>query len=356
MIARMSSSLLGPRARVLIILGTAAFSAAFLQCVGDDPTTTPTTNDAGSDASVGTDAASTTDGGADAGSSVCAWDAKFDAPVPVAIDGLAFDASVDGGAVEGHPSLSPDELTIYFHGNSGVLNDGGTGNDIFMATRGSKSDPFGAPVRLPISTNYTDTSPSVSNDGTALYYDVSAADGGLLSAIWVAQRGSTADVFGSQHLLASPPASPQAGIVFSDGQPFISADSIELWFTSRRDAGTGALNIYSAQQSGGVFGAATEQDVLNSNVSDYDPSLSADRLTVYFSSGRPGGGGGADDIWRSHRFAVSDDFPAPMPVVELNSPNDEFGGWLSPDNCRFYFETQRDGIHLAHLYMAERSP
>ena len=338
----------------VVIMTTAISGAAFLQCVGD--TSTPSsTADGGSDASVedssATDATSANDAGGDAAPTTCAWDKPFN--TPVAVPGIPT-----GGAVEGHPSLSPDELTIYFHGMGGTLSDGSTKDDIFMASRGMRTDAFGTAAPLTINTNFADSNPSISNDGTTLYFDsTSSSDGGAFTALWVAQRSAAAiGPFSNQHPLGSPPASPQAGSSVADGQPFITADNIELWFTSRRDGGTGAVDIYSSLLSGGSFGATIEEALLNSTSSDYAPLLSADRLTVYFSSGRAGGGGGLDDLWRSHRSTVADAFPAPTPVTELNSTEDEFGGWLSPDNCRIYFESQRGNPGASSLYVAERTP
>jgi Tol biopolymer transport system component len=343
MIATMNASALRLRSTALLIVAVGISSAALLQCVGDDPTTATIVDAGGSDTSV------TGDSNADdAGPSTCAWDKPFNAPAALA--GIPTDS-----AVEGHPSLSPDELTIYFHGLGGSLSDGSTGNDLYMATRTSRAAPFGVAVQLAISTPFTDGNASVSHDGTTLYYDSATSDGGSLTALWVAQRLSAGQAFTGQHLLASPPASSQAGISLSDGQPFITADDAEFWFTSRRDGGTGAVDIYSSLLSGGSFGAATEEALLNSSSSDYAPSLSFDRLTVYFSSGRPNGIGGGVDIWRSHRSTVADAFPAPVPVGELNSTSDEYGGWLSSDNCRYYFESRRDG-NSAHIFLAERSP
>jgi hypothetical protein len=333
--------------RAQTFFAAAITSAALVHCVGDDPTAAPTV-DAGdvSDASVQNDSAASGDASIDAGPTSCAWDKTFGTPVP--LPGIPTDA------VEGHPSLSPNELTIYFHGFGGSLSDSSTGDDLYVATRASIADPFGTPSKLAISTNGSDQNASVTSDHTTLYYDFTAADGGA-SALWVAQKGSLPE-FNNPHALGSPPASPQAGVTVSDGQPFITADDVELWFTSRRDGGTGAVDIYSSLLSGGSFGAPIEEALLNSTFSEYAPSLSFDRLTVYFSSGRPSGLGGADDIWRSHRSTVADAFPAPSPVAELNSPANEFGGWLSPDNCRFYFETRRAASGLNNIYLAERTP
>lgn len=94
---------------------------------------------------------------------------------------------------------------------------------------------------------------------------------------------------------------------------------------------------------------------LNSNAEDQVPTLSADKLTIYLASNRPGGHGNDNsDIWSAHRSTTSDGFPAPTPVSELNSSGTEYPGWLSPDNCRFYFTSDRAGTH--DIYVTSRHP
>ena len=296
--------------------------------------------DASTDSS--TDAPSTNDGGADAGPNTCAWDAMFNTPVPL--------PGLDPSATEGHPSLLPNELTIYFHGGGGSISDSGN-DDLFVATRTSRTAPFGAPVALTISTAFADANASISHDDSTIYFDSTTIDSGVHSTLFFAKKPAATKQFPNSFLLPSPPAAMGS----DDGQAFITADDVELWFTSRRDGGTGALDIYSSLLTGGLFGPAVEQSMLNSTVSDYSPSLSFDRLTVYLASARSTVSGPKDnDIFRSHRTTVNDAFPTPLVVPDLSSTADEFGGWLSPDNCRFYFETKRSG--KTNIYVAERAP
>jgi Tol biopolymer transport system component len=90
---------------------------------------------------------------------------------------------------------------------------------------------------------------------------------------------------------------------------------------------------------------------LSTDVEDQVPMLSADKLTVYLSSNRPGGKGGFD-IWTAHRSTTADGFPAPTPVSELNSSAADYVGWLSPDNCRIYFSSNVSGTF--DVYVASR--
>jgi hypothetical protein len=95
---------------------------------------------------------------------------------------------------------------------------------------------------------------------------------------------------------------------------------------------------------------------LNSPGDEWVPTVSADRLTVYFSSGRAATGVKGDlDIWASHRNVIDDGFPAPTLVDELNTAGADLASWLSADNCRMY-GTSSGGGGTNRIYMATRQP
>lgn len=83
-------------------------------------------------------------------------------PVPLQIRG------VDSTDIVGHPSLSKDELTIYF---SAERKGGFGGKDIWMAMRDNKSQPFGRPVNAGpnVNTPGDEVFPFLRND-TTLYF------------------------------------------------------------------------------------------------------------------------------------------------------------------------------------------
>lgn len=69
-----------------------------------------------------------------------------------------------------NPSLTPDELTIFFTGTS--VPGGQDGYDIWMATRHNKSSPFINAINLAeINSPEQDAHPSISPDGLTLYFD-----------------------------------------------------------------------------------------------------------------------------------------------------------------------------------------
>jgi Tol biopolymer transport system component len=89
---------------------------------------------------------------------------------------------------ESAPALSPDELEIFFISDR----PGGSGqHDLWSATRPSIDVPFGVPVNLTILNSPGDEyGPSISGDGTHLYYSYNApiGGGGSTAQVWVATR------------------------------------------------------------------------------------------------------------------------------------------------------------------------
>jgi Tol biopolymer transport system component len=91
--------------------------------------------------------------------------------------GLAEAVSeLNTSAQDGHPNLRRDGLEIFFFSNR----TGAQGNDIYSATRTSTSDAWSTPVNLGPNVNSAaaETRPSLSWDGTTLYFGSTRTGGG----------------------------------------------------------------------------------------------------------------------------------------------------------------------------------
>jgi len=260
--------------------------------------------------------------------------AKFGAPMP--IPGLAM---VDGGTAR----LSPDELTIYFSSTNPA--------ELWVAHRSALAEAFGTPALIAAQNSSSgEFDPTVSSDGLTLWFSSNrvANEGNHL---YVATRASMLAEFGVPGVAATVNATDTKQI---DGQPFLTADGTELWFVSSR-AGLGVYHIWHAARTSGGFTTPAIVPELNSSSEDWLPTLSADRLTVYFASTRPAAGTkGGFETWRSHRSTVNDGFREPTLVDELNTAGDEGVTWLSADNCRVYGASSVTGLY--RLYVATRQP
>ncbi|MCP4611517.1 MAG: hypothetical protein GY845_22630 [Planctomycetes bacterium] len=217
------------------------------------------------------------------------------------------------------PSISSDGLSLYFSdghtpqfGNRLPGGLGGQG-DIWMITRETLHDAWGAPVNIgPAVNSQNAVHPSLSEDGLSIYFQ-SHRSGSLGSHcdIMVATRESTSDSFGNPVFLKN--------VNSNDGEwmPDISADGRTLFFNR-----SGATMLWMAMRATMYDDFGPPMKLPSQiNLSSYlnnSPTLSADGSMLYFSSNRPGGIGGSD-IWQ-----VSID-----PVVDLNGDGFVDGADLS---------------------------
>lgn len=135
----------------------------------------------------------------------------------------------------GHPSLSPDELTLYFSSN---MDGGYGGHDIWMVKRTKKSKPWDKPVNL---------GPNINTDGEELF-------------------------------------------------PYIREDGV-LFFSSDGLPGMGGLDIFKVEKSGDSWGKPVNLKYpMNSSGDDFGIIFSGKEERGYLSSNRKGGKG-SDDIY-----------------------------------------------------------
>jgi Tol biopolymer transport system component len=236
---------------------------------------------------------------------------------------------INGPENDSYPSLSPDELTIYFASNRAAP---GTGNyDIYVANRASRDDAFEEADPLPkLITSGDDSGPSISSDGRTLFFH-SSGD------VFVSTRSGTgASVdFGDPVGLSS-----DINSATFEGNPFITADGQTLYF-DRTSNNNATIAIMRASLGPTGFGSPTpvaELDTFNAETS----MLSANGLTIFFASDRAGGLGGPD-IWTAARSTPTGVFDQIENVAVLNTTEQEYPTSLSPDGCRIYFYSNRSG-------------
>lgn len=134
------------------------------------------------------------------------------------------------------PSISADDLSIYFAGN--ML---GNISDLFMATRPDVNSPFSTPVALSsLNTAHNEAAPAISPDGLTIYFRRMYV-GGMQQDIWSATRPDTNSPFGMPYLVAelNYPG-------FSSYGPDVSFDGQTIYFASDRP-GSLPGNIWMAR-------------------------------------------------------------------------------------------------------------
>jgi hypothetical protein len=274
------------------------------------------------------------------------------------VSGAAVAASGDYGGwstavrVESIPGTHPDFNGPFLDGCPFILRGGKTfymargpqyggsgGIDIWVSTRESSDDPWGAPVNVgePVNSTANDFCPTISRDGHLFYFVSNRPDGcggddiyttRLRPAGWdpVANLGCAADGGpNSAGNEASPFPLPER------------AAGPTLYFSSTR---AGTMDLYRSESHGGVFGAATAIAELNTAAADGQPSLRRDGLEIFFFSNRPGAQG--NDIYAATRDSTSDPWSTAVNLgLNVNSPASETRPSLSWDGTTLYFGSTR---------------
>jgi hypothetical protein len=225
---------------------------------------------------------------------------------------VSLGSTVNSTDDDAFSSMAADGLSLYFSPRS---RPGGYGGyDIWVTTRPAKDGDWGTPVNLgPIINSPADEiGPRISTHGLELYF-FSDRPGGYGNAdIWVARRATINDPWGEPTNLGPVVNGPA-----HENSPFISADSLSLFFCDFyhepfRSGGFGNADMWATTRASVNDPWRTPVNlgpIVNSPGSDAFPVLSPDGFTLYFSSARPGGFGGA---W-------GDIYEAPIiPIVDLN--------------------------------------
>ena len=258
------------------------------------------------------------------------------------------DPSFNGVALDGCPFSSRDGKTFYMASNRA----GGLGNlDIWVSTRASVDDPWGAPVNAgaPVNSAANDFCPTIGRDGHAFYFVSNRAGGCGGDDIYVTRLrpdgwdapenlGCAANSAVNE---ASPMPLPESG-----------AGPV-LYFSSNRAGGfsaeapgatAGDSDLYVTESHGGVYGPAELVPGANSAAEDGQPNVRRDGLELFFFSTRLGTLGMAD-IYAATRASTSDAWSAPANLgPNVNSAaGAETRPSLSWDGTTLYFGSTRPG-------------
>jgi outer membrane protein OmpA-like peptidoglycan-associated protein len=194
---------------------------------------------------------------------------------------------------EGAPSMSPDGSWLYFAAKNrpDTLGD----CDIYIARilRKGERISLDAPMLVPrVNSTYFDSHPSISPDGTTLYFASDRPGGFGNTDLWT----STRDANG----VWSEPANlgPVLNTSCNEMTPFICGDNTTLYFASDGRGSVGGLDIFLTERSpGGWSKPVNAGSPLNTADDEFFPSTPpnarADSILL-FASNRPGGAGGYD--------------------------------------------------------------
>ena len=84
-------------------------------------------------------------------------------------------------------------------------------------------------------------------------------------------------------------------------------------------------------------------------IDDDDPALSRDQLEIFFDSFR----GGNDDLYTAHRASIAEPWTTPVPLTAINTPSAEEHPALSANGLTLYFTSARGGD--SNVWMTTRA-
>ena len=216
---------------------------------------------------------------------------------------------------------------------------------------------FGTPTNLGSTVNseaYEDC-PEISADGLELYFHSTRLGGQGEGDIWISTRTSKDEPWGEPVNLGSSVNSSSL-----EFDACISADGLSLYVNSMRPGGEGEDDLWVATRptNEDPWGEAVNLgSTVNSPNWEYGPSISADGLSLYFVSNRPDGYG-ETDIWVTTRATTQDDWAEPVNLgPAINNATYVQGPSISADGLVLFFESIRlgSGVGSCDLWMSRRA-
>jgi len=232
-------------------------------------------------------------------------------------------------------SLSADGLSLFFGSD---YPDAGYWK-LFLVTRESTDAPWSDRVNLgPAvnSSNLNSWEPSISADGLELYFGRGDRNKGIQVDLYVTTRENTNAAWRMATSLGET-----VNTTAHEDEPDISSDGLSLYFRSNRPGGLGDTDLW-------VTTRPSKQDAwrdpvnlgptINSSSKDFSPSITADGLTLIFSSDRPGMYSSYADIWMTKRRSTADSWGEPVnlgPTINTNDVDYDYAD-ISPDGRTLY--------------------
>lgn len=253
------------------------------------------------------------------------------------------------------PGISADGLELYFVS----LRPGGHGEaDLYVATRPTTGTAWDTPVNLgpTINSPAWDAEPSIPADGLLLLFD-STRPGGLGDTdIYFSTRPTSEDAWSEPFNVGEPVNSSSY-----DGETYISADGLELYFVSDRDGGYGESDIYVSRRlvSDEPWGPAENLGpIVNTTGWEGAPYLSSDGRRLFMYGFSREGFIGPVDIWMASRPSKNDDWADCVRLgSEINSPALDTNPCLARDDSVFYIQSLRpDGLGEFDLWQVSVNP
>jgi len=278
-----------------------------------------------------------------------------------------FDAPVNSPCQDQTPTLSKDELALYFmsnrRGGLGTDTPDGCQNgfDLWVARRTSLDSPWETPVNVgaPVNTSDNEAGPALSPNGRLLFFYRWVGTG--QRDIYVTRRDPN-DVNWETPVSLGLDVNTER---LEEGPTFLEHEGdgdATLYFDRGLIPVMTDIHAVRVTKDGVTLGPAEPVAELNSSVEDNHASIRRDGREIFFNSRRPGGvpnnGQPSFDIWVATRKNVHDAWSTPVNVgAPVNSRFAEFHPNISFDGRTLLFiaPVARGGLGGFDIWMTTRT-
>lgn len=230
--------------------------------------------------------------------------------------------------------VSPDGNEIYFSRAEPSR------PTVIMVTRRTAGG-WGHPAVASFSGTHSDMDPSMSADGSRLFFG-SNRPGGNANArgcdIWMVTRRGPEEPWSAPTNIGAPVNTPE-----NENYPTASGAG-SLYFHSEGHGGMGGLDIFAAESRDGRY--LTPRNLgreINSGRDEFDAFIARDERFIIFSSRGRADGFGSGDLYISFRGKDGSWTEARNMGDTINSPAMEYCPFLSPDGRFLFFTSGRSG-------------
>lgn len=168
-----------------------------------------------------------------------------------------------------------------------------------------------------------------------------------ITLVLILTLGLVSDIAIADYIFGEPTnMGPLVNSPSVEQSPSLSADSLSLFFASNRPGGSGGRDLWVTTRE--TIHDDWDQPVnlgplVNRGAEDRGTSISADGLELYFHSNRSGGRGG-DDLWVTTRETTEDYWVAPVNLgLSVNSSANDHNPYISADGLTLVFGSNRPG-------------
>ncbi len=208
-----------------------------------------------------------------------------------------------------------------------------------------------------VNSSYLDGISDMSSDGLELYFESDRPGGRGETDIWITKRATVDDLWEPVVNLGAPVNGSH-----SDWGPCIARDGLTLYFSSNRPGGSGGADIYVTRRA--TIESLWEEPanlgpIVNGSTWDHCPSISEDGLTLVFGSTREKTGTSYSNlcyIYVTTRPTINDPWEEPIrlgPTINPGLAYDSDYASISEDGLSLYFRRwSSDG---AALWVATRT-